>query len=62
MHACLSNPDFVLIGGFDSKIIEDVSQNRNEVRLSAVQGYMSNFYRSLPTISTFISTHIEQYL
>jgi Niemann-Pick C1 protein len=45
MHACLSNPDFVLIGGFDSKIIEDVSQNRNEVRLSAVQGYMSNFYR-----------------
>jgi Niemann-Pick C1 protein len=62
MHACLSNPDFVLIGGFDSKIIEDVSQNRNEVRLSAVQGYMSNFYRSLPMISTFISTHIEQYL
>ncbi|KAK2392749.1 NPC intracellular cholesterol transporter [Trifolium repens] len=27
------------------QIIEDVSQNRNEVRLSAVQGYMSNFYR-----------------
>lgn len=62
MHACLSNSDFVLTGGFDYKIIEDVSQNRNEVRLSAVQGYMSNFYRSLPMLSTFISTHIEQHL
>lgn len=62
MHPCLSNSDFVLIGGFDSKIIEDVSQNRNEVRLSAVQGYMSNFYRSLLMLSTFILTHIKQYL
>ncbi|KAJ1427399.1 Sterol-sensing domain [Sesbania bispinosa] len=27
------------------QIIEDAAQNRNGVRLSAVQGYMSNFYR-----------------
>ncbi|XP_061372781.1 uncharacterized protein LOC133315219 [Gastrolobium bilobum] len=27
------------------QMIEDVPQNRNGVRLSAVQGYMSNFYR-----------------
>lgn len=57
MHLCLSNSDCVLIGGFDSKIIEDVSQNRNEVRLSAVQGYMSNFYRSL-LMSDFMFTNL----
>jgi hypothetical protein len=36
MHAWFYNSDFVLNGGFYHEIIEDVSQNRNEVRLSAV--------------------------
>ncbi len=35
------NSDFVLTGGFYYKIIEDASQNRNEVQLSVVQGYTS---------------------
>lgn len=48
MHAYLPNADVV----FYYKIIEDASENRNEVRLSAVQGYMSNFYRSLSMLST----------
>lgn len=52
MHACLSNSDFVLIDVIYCKMIED-GQNRNGVRLSAVQGYMSNFYRSLPILSTY---------
>jgi hypothetical protein len=33
MHAWFYNSDFVLNGGFYHEIIEDVSQNRNEVRL-----------------------------
>lgn len=52
-YACLSNSDFVLTD-VDYKMMEDAQQNRNRVRLSAVQGYMTNFYRLLPMLLTYI--------
>jgi len=59
-YACFSNSDFVLTD-LDYKMMEDARENRNEVRLSAVQGYMSNFYRLLPMLQ-HISSEVDCHL
>lgn len=38
---------YIITSFFDCQMLEDHPQIRNGVQLSVVQGYMSNFYRSL---------------